>query len=286
MIRSTSPYRRGAALLIVLATVILVATATATLARLASTARASQVFADNTIVADDLLRAAETPILAWLASTSTTVVLSPDSEFPRLEVLRDVWVVDDTNYELCLTAWDQCGLVPMGVARSGSPLRFGLPDDVRQALDGVTIPPGQLPGLDLLLGADRSDGLRVFPTAVSRKPSVESPAIGAFVGTHHSGRININTAPIELVEAALRRAGRGGLEQIVAARSEGRLASGTALPRVTEPGENAPRISATSTAWAFRIDIRVGPLRRSWWSVYAKEGSNRWECVQRLAIPE
>jgi hypothetical protein len=106
------------------------------------------------------------------------------------------------------------------------------------------------------------------------------------VGTHHSGRININTAPIELVEAALRLAGRGGLEQIVAARSEGRLTSGTALARVTKPGENAPRISATSTAWAFRIDIRVGPLRRSWWSVYVKQRSNRWECGQRLAIPE
>jgi hypothetical protein len=286
MTRATSPSRRAAALLIVLATLVLVATGTATLARLASTARANRVFTDSTIVADDLLRAAEAPILAWLTSESSMVVLPPDSEWPCVDILCDSWVVDGTDYKLCVTAWDQCGMVPLGVARSGSPLRSALLDEVRQAIDEVNIRRGEPPGLDLFLGVASSKGLHVFPMSASIAPPDVPGAIGAFVATHPSGLININTAPIDLVEAALRLAGRGGLEQIVATRTEGRTASLASLPRVAGQGEKGFRITAGSSAWSFRIDIRVGPLRRSWWSVYVGQGSNRWECAQRLAIPE
>ena len=47
-------------------------------------------------------------------------------------------------------------------------------------------------------------------------------------------------------------------------------------------------IVPSSSAWAFRIDVTVGRVARSWWSVYARRGSrnSRWECVQRLAILE
>ena len=284
MINPVIPTRRGAALLIVLATLVLVVVSAATLARVASTARTSRLLTDCEVTADDLLRAAQAPILHWLTSESATVVLPADSLWPCIRVLHDSWVVHGTDYELCVSAWDQCGMVPAQVARSGSPLRAGLPEQVRKILDEVVIPRGQVPGLDLYL--NEAQGLQVFPNAAS-DDAVDLPlAIGAYVATHPSGRININTAPIELVEAALRAAGRGDREHIEAARAEGRPVTLAALSSPRRRNAKVPGIAATSTAWAFRIDIRVGPLRRSWWSVYVKQGSNQWECAQRIAIPE
>lgn len=312
MIRPHSPSRRGAALLLVLATLIVAITAAATLARLASTAKTQRVVAMHSIVADDLLRAAQPPILNWLASKSSTVVLPPDATSPQVQVLHDVWVIDAIDHELRITAWDQCGMVPISVARSGSPLRLALPDEVKRVLDQVTISRDQPPGLDLFLAVQHTRvAIGVFPKPTGSEPLVferaggqeptpppaesspaEQPAalsippvIGAYLATHNPGRINVNTAAMELVEAALRLAGRGGLEHIVAARTQGRLASLSALSPTADPHSAAPRIAARSNTWAFRIDLRVGMLRRSWWSIY-RQSRSEWECVQRLAIPE
>ncbi len=306
------PSRRGAALLIVLATLILAVTASATLARMTSTAKLNHEFAHRTAVADDLLRAAEAPILTWLTSQSSNIVLPPDVASPEVDVLHDFWVIETTEHELHITAWDQCGMVPVDVARSGSPLRLALPAKVKRVLDQVTIRSDQTPGLDLFTAAHQlTKRTNVFPKPDGSQPMVferaggqeptpppaESspaerpaalsipPVIGAYVATHNPGRINVNTAPMELVEAALRLAGRGGLEHIVAARSADRLALLNDLPRTAELNRTAPRIAASSNAWAFRIDLRVGTLRPSWWAVYAKPRST-WECVQRLAISE
>ena len=120
------------------------------------------------------------------------------------------------------------------------------------------------------------------------EPPADPPdavAVGEYIATHNPGRINVNTAPMEVVQAALRLASRGGLEHIVAARLADRLTLLNDLPRIDESNRAAPQIAASSNAWAFRIDLRVGMLRRSWWVVYAKPRST-WECVQRLAIPE
>lgn len=99
------------------------------------------------------------------------------------------------------------------------------------------------------------------------------------------GRINVNTAPREVVEQALRAAGRGGLELVLAARVEGRSVSLGDLRVSSSSSRAAPQIIGSSFAWSFRIDVQVGPLRRSWWAVYMKARST-WECVQRLAIAQ
>ncbi|MHC4414371.1 MAG: hypothetical protein ACYS0G_03710 [Planctomycetota bacterium] len=310
-----SPSRRGAALLIVLATLVLAVSASAALARLASTAMTQRTVAAWTVTADDLLLAAETPILAWLVAESSTVVLPPDVTTPEVALLHDAWVIDGTRYELHIAAWDQCGLVPHRVARSGSPLRFAVPPEVLRVLDQVKMPRSQPPGLDLVQGQKKTtEGIDVFPEAVKSQPLVfaeaggeeagegapsEDPeadlprreSIGAYVATHNPGRINVNTAPIDLVRRALRLAGRGGLEQIVKARSEGR-------PTTIEGGRApagdrrrmSPEIAGSSNAWAFRIEVRVGvpgggSVGRMWWAVYVRSESS-WECVQRLAITD
>ena len=114
------PSRQGAALLIVLATLVLAVTASATVARIASTAKARRAIVERTAIADDLLVAAEVPILSWLAVESAAVVLPPEAATPEVEVLHDTWVIEDREYGLRITAWDQCGMVPVEVGRSGS----------------------------------------------------------------------------------------------------------------------------------------------------------------------
>ncbi len=306
------PSRRGAALLIVLATLILVVGASVTIAAAASTNRLARKLARQTLVADDLLRAAEAPIMAWLEAESQKVVLPPHAAAPQVEVLHDVFAIDATRYELHITAWDQCGMVPVGAARSGSPLRLALPAEVRQCLDRLTIPEGVVPGLDFFLPVVEPGGaLSVFAVPADTDPlrfaasggdvlpepapaSAHGPpettserlAIGSCAATHNPGLINVNTAPAEVLEAALRSAGRGGLDQILAARAEGRLAPTAGQPQLGVASRGAPQPVATSPGWAMRIDIAVGALHRSWWAVYTKSASTQWECVQRLAIPE
>ncbi len=306
------PSRRGAALLIVLATLILAAGASVTIAAAASTQRLARQLARHTLIADDLLRAAEAPIHAWLEAESQKVVLPPDSANPQVEVLHDIFAVDATRYELHITAWDQCGMVPVNAARSGSPLRLALPAEVRRCLDRVTMPEGVAPGLDLFLPVMEPGGaVSVFPVPANTEPlrfaapgegvpsepappSAHGPpetaserlAIGSCVATHKPGLITINTAPAEVLEAALRHAGRGGLEQILAARSEGKLAPTAERAQTGDVSRGAPQPVASSGSWAMRIDVAVGPLHRSWWALYTKSSSAQWECVQRLAIPE
>jgi len=109
--------------------------------------------------------------------------------------------------------------------------------------------------------------------------------LGGYIATYSPppGRININTASMTVVAEALRMVGVGGIEQIREARRRGMRASLGALGQVTEENQgSAPALVSQSDAWAFRIDVRVGGLTRSWWAVYAFRED--WNLVQRLAI--
>ena len=312
--------RHGAALLIVLATLVMVVTATVGVARMASTTKSHRLIAERTMIADDLLDVAERPILDWLARESTEVVLPPDVTTPVVTVLHDVWQDQGARYQLQITAWDQCGMVPILVGRSGSPLRLAVPFEVLHLLDRLSLRRNETAGLDLFVNSARSaDGIDVFPEpeltepqlfGVANQDNTSTPAadmtaswepadrvaIGAHIATHNPGRVNVNTAPIELVRQAMRQAGRGGLDQIIDARSEGQLATlvdGPGSEGDGRRGRNQRRstvqLTGESTAWAFRIDIGVGlprggAVRRSWWAVYVLADESGWECVQRLAI--
>ena len=268
----------GAALLLALATTVLIAVTGASLARLATTARVQRDMSRRNAIADDLLRQVEPPIQHWLARAEE-VVLPEEAEEPRVVVLRETWTAGALRCELAVTAWDQCGLVPYALARAGSPLRLTLPDEVRALLDRARLPAGQPPGLDVFDERGTAPG----PYPPSSRTGSTTLALGALVATHNHRSCNVATAPLPLVEQALRLAGRGGLQQIRAARRAGKKP-----PIAGSAGRNArrgtPQIVAESDAWAFRIDIQVGALRRSFWSVYTGGASN-WRCVQRLVLP-
>ncbi len=334
-LRATEHVRHGVALLIVLATLMVAITAATILLAAAADVRVQRDFAHDELIAQNLLAAVETPIQAWLENESAQVVLPPDVRMPAVNVLHDCWKIEITSHsgesdhanneievEITITAFDQYGMVPMRLARSGSPLRLSLPTEVLLRLDALQLPPESDPtplGLDLF-NSELTDGdaeVHVFPRAAAADPVVfgNAPAndfargtpaatakvaLGGLVATHNHDpvRINVNTAPLPLVGAALRAAGTSGLEPIVESRRKGQSASAGQQRANRETSDSVearsiPQIVTVSDSWAFRIDLHVGRLKRSWWAMYVPTPDNpdtpqreTWGCVQRLPITQ
>ena len=290
------PARRAVALLLVVAALAIVAVGAAALAAMASSARAASSLDRSEAIAGELLVAARAPIDRWLSRDAASTALPPDAAMPATGIVDESWQLDGVEMELRVTAFDQLGMVSWDHARGGSILRLVLPEDVVEA---VSETPTEVPaGLDLV--AARS-GRRVFPLAPALEPG-GPPALGALVSTHASSpaRINVNTAPAELLEQAFRAAGRGGADAVLASRASGRPAPAPAAASAPTAGSASGRrerpaavtdawrveLVGSSDAWAFRIDVRAGRLRRSWWEVHRPGTEGRWECVQRLAVDE
>jgi hypothetical protein len=275
--------RRGIALLFVLATLVLAVTAAAGLARVATAARLHAESVRRGAAADALLDAAEAPILDWLHRHSGRMVLAPDANSPRVAILDDAIEFGGQQCRITITAFDQCGMVPRlwGVSGGGAMLPADILDALERAGEAFT----SRPGPDLLAG-DRP----TFPGAHEGARL----AIGELLATHNPSRpgrppsVNINTAPMPLLEAVYAARGLGGLEAVLEARAAGRIASPGALRTPHDDpstDDEVPLPVAMSGVWAFRIDCLADGLRRSWWCIYADTGSN-WERVQRLAIDE
>jgi hypothetical protein len=267
----------------VLAALVVTVTASAALLGAAGDIRLRMQFDDRLMQADDLLDAVDGPIRHWLRTASPSIVLPAGAAQPAVEILHDRLAETGEPVVVRIQGFDQCGMVPIALARSGSPIRLALAPDVLAALDQLESSPEDQPGLDWFIAAsaERREGPAVFPDADG------SIALGGAIATHNPGLINVNTAPIPLVETAIRASGTGGLEPIIAARLQRKPAPAPAPgpQRPADPQNPRIRLASSSPAWGFRIDIQVGPLRRSWWAVYVLVRS-RWECMQRLAAGE
>lgn len=303
MTRSTRPSRRGVALLLVLAALVVTVTALAAFARLAGASAVATNVNQQAQLADDLARAAEATIVDWLETESAEVVLPPDALTPMVPVLEDEWEMmprDSVTQasgpwpaRIRITAWDQEGMAPLTMLMGASPIRLGVPEDVRRAVDELELQGA--PGLDAFEAPFPS---RPAPEA-SNSSGNERPALGALVATHNplpddlgSGRrtrrnaparLNVSTAPIELIAAAMRAEQRGGLEQVTQARARGER------PNISDnraAGSEADLLLVNSSStWSFRVDAEIGTVERSWWTVWTRTGTE-WEVVQRLAVDE
>lgn len=183
---------------------------------------------------DELLRAAHLAILQWLLREAPTAVLPPRAAEPRIEVMADAWTTQaGAAQSIAITAWDQLGMVPRTHLRGTSPLAAVLPDAVLPSTAPLRADHAGLDAID--------PGIRRFPVRGD-----DEPAIGALIATHNplpirrepmeAGSINVNTAPIELIELALRLHQRDGLEQIAEARAAGRLKPSLCNARMVRAG--------------------------------------------------
>ncbi len=272
--------RRGVALLIVLAAVVLIACSASIAARARTTAALTLDHDRALAVADALLPAAEAAALQRLAELDS-IVLPPESREPRLALLEDAIESEAGVIRLGVTAFDLRGMVPLDAVREAA--FAGLLDPrIIAAAEEAAPSRGLPPGPDLIeMGA--GVGLRVFPS-----PSVIGADGRASVASSVSFLegsdvvLNVCTAPMELIEAALRRSGAQLRGQIVAARAEGRA---PAVPAALPLGRGTIRLTTRSDAWALRVDVGVGRARRSWWSV-VRLVDNEWRVVQRVVIAE
>lgn len=273
--------RRGVALLVVLAALVVSTSAVVALSGVALGSRLAASARRDSVLADRLRDAADAPILDWLRRHAGRVVLPPDALSPRFLVLDDAVELGGERARLRVTAFDQCGMPPTG-PRSGR-LDALLPAEVTRGLDRLGGVYTEGPGLDLLAAVcDR----RVYPGGEQA-----GLALGECAATHNPSRlggrpvVNINTAPMALVASVYDGLGVDGIDALLDARWAGRVAS-PGSRRAPGGGDGSwPLPVSMSTAWAFRIDCRVGGVSRSWWCVYADTGSD-WERVQRVAITE
>jgi len=250
--------RRGVALLLVLAAV-LVGLAAATVAAQAATAASLARRAErDRQIADDAARSLARAAEDWLARSADRVALAPDAVLPAVEVLAEEVVLEASSVEVSsleassveassvegtaardgassllvrIVAFDQRGMVPWREAREARGLATTLPPEVVRAVRDAATPSLQPMGLDLIgaHGVDGGEGraspaIRVWPGASGDRPERGDAAIGALVATHAVDEIvvNVHTAPEPLVRAAEAITGRAVWDAVVEARLVGR----------------------------------------------------------------
>ncbi len=274
--------RRGLALLMVLAVLIIASSASVSILRVGIADQLGKAQHREAAIAGELLAASEPAVLDWLERKAERAVLPPDVTQPGILVLRDEIDLGGEHAVIEISAWDQAGMATVELIRMRGEFTDTLPDSIRSTRGEIQ---EELGGLDQV---PRIPGGRVFPMLAD-----ESPSLGALIATHNPimqinrqefpfPLINVNTAPLDLIETALDEASIDAIEPIRIARAEGRRANLSGI----SVGELAGyRLVGTSSVWAVRTDARVGHTRRSWWTVYANR-NGEWERMQRLVIDE
>jgi len=268
--------RRGVAMLIALMTMTVLIAGITIIARVQTTDRLIEMRAIDVIHAQDIFRIADVPIRAWLEEQASSVVVDPAISAPMIHVSDDEIVLGDQVVRIRITAWDQYGMIP----RNADELRINLGSDVDIAWQDA-----RYPGLDLST---------TQPTVF---PSLEHPsATGGLFATHNpwptrsgttrsrSGAvININTAPVQLIEDIFQVFNLGDPSSIFEKRALGELALFTLSAQ--DAKQVSVRLVSISRVWSFRVDVWIGMVRQSSWCVYSNQGGN-WKLVQRIGIQD
>ncbi|MEM9066811.1 MAG: hypothetical protein AAGB51_15140 [Planctomycetota bacterium] len=280
--------RRGVALLLVIAVMLIGTSAAIVAARASTTTKLSARMSDQDWTAFGLLASTDEPIQWWLTEASSEIVLDPDVMSPRVPLLVDtLGLTRDTDATVRITAYDQCGMLPRPLAATLGE-QLDLPDRVVESLASSE----PAPGLDTL----PIDTLP-FPWPVGAKP-----AVGDLIATHNplpspnlqessntTLQLNVNTAPRTVLDLVFEAAGLGNRQAVMSARSRGESAPTDLVlrQRAGDAGNAAGyliRLVSASDTWSFRIDIQVGSVHHAWWATYANDRGS-WRMVQRLAIP-
>lgn len=267
--------RRGAALLLALAALVAVTTLGAAALRAATTARLVGVADRDAAEAAQLVHDLEPALLLWLGAGAINE--HPDWAPVFASVRGSVGVT--------VHAVDLSGR--LRIDRLGTFAAMGLPQALRAAdLDGLLKRPAATPALvEEVAIAARCDA---FPISSARGPALD-PAI--WLTAYGDGALNVRTAPLPLLEAALRGADPSAARQLLVARQTGEpippavLAS---IQRRTAAGDadRLVALSAGSTAAAFLVTIEHGRVARRWWLVAELGDPRGIEESRRRARPQ
>lgn len=267
---------RGAALLLTLVSVLALTTlavrhvsAARRHAQMRSVARAeheaAEIFRTSGVIAQ-----------IWLERESSRVVLPGDVKEPRVEVASVDWEERGRGYTLTVTAWDQQGMLPASGAipeflKRSLPTEFTDAHIARRDLAdrGVTHP-FRYPDRD-------SDTTEVFGYLATHASSEYDPRTRS-----DQLSLNIHTTPAPLLRRVVTLLQRTDWDRVMRARRDGEIV------RDLAPGHGSAsgiRLVSRSAIWAVRTDVRVGSIRRSWWTVYGGFGGE-WRVLEQHAINE
>lgn len=268
--------RRGVAMLIALLTMTVLIAGIAIIAKVQTTDRLIEMRSNDTTLTQDVFRVSDAPIQAWLEEQARSAVVDPEVIAPMIPISDEQMMLGDQPVRIRITAWDQYGMIPRNADELS--IDFGIVEDTPWE-------DARFPGLDI--GTEQAS---VFP-------SRERPAaMGGRYATHNpwptrSGTtrsragtaININTAPIQLIESIFHTFNLGDPSSIIEKRAQGELAT------ITLSAQNAKQVSvrlvSISRVWSFRVDVQIGTIQQSSWCVYSNQGGN-WKLVQRIGIDD
>lgn len=281
---SWSSSRRGAALLLALLVVVSLSLAGAGAMRRASTGalRASQARFDEQ--ARWLARDAEALALGWLEHRERS-----DEALVGHGVHEALGAAHE-GLSIRMGAIDLTGLLRVDLLESFAAV--GLPEAVRAIRlepQPADAPPWLHEELESLALRDRpGESVRAFPdTLWTDEDGVVSLAL--WLTTRGSGAINVNTAPPELLRAALRGQEIGAAREALDARARGlsvppgalaRLSAGRALGSNTT---REPALTSSTQHVGFLVEIAERGRLARWWLV--AERGDRPPPVHREALP-
>jgi hypothetical protein len=288
MSRPDQHTRRGIALLLALATLVLVLAGMA--ASLAALHGARQSAWSSSVDAHLLagLRQGELLATAWLTANGDAVVLPPEGG--GIPLVDDRFLLPEGSGRLTVVAYDGCAGLPVGLAQRGDALRLSLsgplldldipasePAVASRLLDSLALPDGlsRYPQPGLGAGRPWRDGPAQATPGATRQPA-GGTSLAEAISFHSDGGINLNTAPAPLLRAAYARLGLPGVEALLERR---RMLQPTTPPSAALRVDGL-RLLAASECWQMLIRVEWQGVARTWWVVFAGK-SRIFSMVQR-----
>lgn len=304
-----SAQRRGAALLVALVCLSVVSLAGVSLLRLAFDAsmtarRDAAVREAETLAAD-----AEHAVLAWLAAGGGGGGFGGIPDGVERSGFVRIASVSDGALTLTLDAIDLSGRLHASHLRGHPRLRAALPlayqglDDASLQRLATTARPAARAGR-AAAAADPALLLREVVAMTGRADAREFPPLGEVTAAGSLGdsacewlttrggaphALNVNTAPLPLLEAALAGRDPAAAARALAARQEGKPVPPDALAALARArgrsGEAIVPLTASSSAAGFLVTVRVPSTTTRWWIVAEPAPGSRtsggWSVVER-----
>ena len=279
--------RRGAALLVALLILVLVSSATIVIAGRATQHAAHARTRTSFQVMPLALSAASSAVSVWLQQEQANVVLPVDVSTPAVNVLTSSIEIRGVTVTFQITGFDERGMIAASTLIREPSLVRSVPPIFIEMIEEVHQSGSDPPGIDVLTGAWNSHPRRatnVFPRAKStdRIGTQSQPTFGGSVSLAPvQPHVNVLTAPWPLIESIADALGRSDLDRIRSARESGTIPS---MPVATRRGDDGvPVLAVGSDRWAFRLDIQIDGVVRSFWSVWQRFDRS-WNEVQRVII--
>jgi len=276
MTERRSKERRAVALLAVLGFIVVASSAVIASARIAATNGFAMKQHEGSLDSTGFMNSIRSACFQWILRQADTAVAEDGLPYAAIVVLEDEFELADLPTRVRILAYDQDTRLPL-TSRNWSAFGADLDGVEIDRLDALSIS-----GLDAL-GVRSNGGTGVFPRiqegqallGVMRSPLHEADREASSI------TLNPRTVPYEVLTALFGESADELSGRVREWRSDRSGRSSTFSPvSEQQPGSAHGPVTwrTDSSAWAFRIDIEVGPtLTRSFWAVYAIGDDGIWK---------